>query len=96
MQPLRKDHVDYYKDMTNRKFDKQDDIVETLEELIYNDITTGEGDRANLKEATSENPSLEHFTRNHKLIRKANENRANAKNKLDEQFKGFIDENNKS
>ena len=64
--------------------------------MIHNDITTGEGDRANLKEATSENPSLEHFTRNHKLIRKANENRANAKNKLAEQFKGFIDENNKS
>jgi hypothetical protein len=75
---------------------KPDDIVETLEELIHNDITTGEGDRANLKEATSDNPSLEHFTRNHKLIRKANENRAVAKNKLDEQFKGFIDENNKN
>ena len=57
-------------------------------------ITTGEGDRANLKEATSDNPSLKHFTRNHKLIRKANEQRAVAKNKLDEQFKGFIDENN--
>ena len=66
--------------------------METLEELINNDITTGEGDRANLKEATSENPSLEHFTRNHKLIRKANENRAVAKNKLDEQFKGFVEE----
>ena len=72
---------------------KPDDIVETLEELIHNDITTGEGDRANLKEATSDNPSLEHFTRNHKLIRKANENRATAKNKLDEQFKGFIEDN---
>ena len=71
---------------------KPDDIVETLEELIHNDITTGEGDRANLKEATSDNPSLEHFTRNHKLIRKANENRAVSKNKLDEQFKGYIDE----
>jgi hypothetical protein len=71
---------------------KPDDIVETLEELIHNDITTGEGDRANLKEATSDNPSLEHFTRNHKLIRKANENRAEAKNKLDEQFKDFIEE----
>ena len=71
---------------------KSDDIVETLEELIHNDITTGEGDRANLKEATSDNPSLEHFTRNHKLIRKANENRAEAKNKLDKQFKGFIEE----
>ena len=71
---------------------KPDDIVEILEELIHNDITTGEGDRANLKEATSDNPSLEHFTRNHKLIRKANENRAEAKNKLDKQFKGFIEE----
>ena len=84
----------------NKKYDyiselrtyKPDDIVETLEELIHNDITTGEGDRANLKEATSDNPSLEHFTRNHKLIRKANENRASAKNKLDEQFKGYIEE----
>ena len=75
---------------------KPDDIVETLEELIHNDITTGEGDRANLKEATSDNPSLEHFTRNHKLIRKANENRAAAKNKLDEQFEDFIDENKKT
>ena len=71
---------------------KPEDIVETLEELIHNDITTGEGDRANLKEATSDTPSLEHFTRNHKLIRKANENRAVSKNKLDEQFKGYVDE----
>ena len=75
---------------------KPDDIVETLEELINNDITTGEGDRANLKEATSDNPSLKHFTRNHKLIRKANENRAVSKNKLDEQFEEYIEENNKS
>tara|TARA_R110000823_G_scaffold274450_1_gene393379 strand:- start:56 stop:493 length:438 start_codon:yes stop_codon:yes gene_type:complete len=73
---------------------KPEDIVETLEELIHNDITTGEGDRANLKEATSDTPSLEHFTRNHKLIRKANENRAVSKNKLDNQFESFIDENN--
>jgi len=29
MQPLRKDHVDYYKDLTNRKFDTQVNIVET-------------------------------------------------------------------
>jgi hypothetical protein len=88
----------------NKKYDyvselrtyKPDDIVETLEELINNDITTGEGDRANLKEATSDNPSLEHFTRNHKLIRKANENRAVSKNKLDKQFEDYIEENNKS
>ena len=85
-----------YKYISEKRTYKPEDIVETLEELIHNDITTGEGDRANLKEATSDNPSLEHFTRNHKLIRKANENRAVAKNKLDKQFKGFVDENNQS
>ncbi len=80
-----------YEYVSEKRTYKPEDIVETLEELIHNDITTGEGDRANLKEATSENPSLEHFTRNHKLIRKANEQRAVAKNKLDEQFKGLIE-----
>ena len=64
-----------------------------IEELINNDIITGEGDRANLKEATSDNPSLEHFTHGHKLIRKANENRAVSKNKLDEQFKNVVEGN---
>ena len=82
-----------YNYISEKRTYKPDDIVETLEELIHNDITTGEGDRANLKEATSDTPSLKHFTRNHKLIRKANENRATAKNKLDEQFKGFIEDN---
>ena len=86
------DNYDYVSELRTYK---PEDIVETIEELIQNDITTGEGDRANLKEATSDNPSLEHFVRNHKLIRKANENRAAAKNKLDEQFEGLIDENNK-
>ena len=90
--------LDVYKEkeynyISEKRTYKPDDIVETLEELIHNDITTGEGDRANLKEATSDNPSLEHFTSNHKLIRKANENRAASKNKLDEQFEGFIEDN---
>ena len=84
-----------YNYVSEKRTYNPDDIVETLEELIHNDITTGEGDRANLKEATSDNPSLEHFTRNHKLIRKANENRAASKNKLDEQFKDYIEKNNK-
>ena len=85
-----------YKFISEKRTYRPDDIVETLEELIHNDITTGEGDRANLKEATSDDPSLEHFTRNHKLIRKANENRAVSKNKLDQQFGKYIEENNKS
>jgi hypothetical protein len=70
---------------------KPNDVVETLDELIQNDITTGEGDRDNLKEANSDNPSLKSFVRNHKLIRKANEQRAVSKNKLDKQFKGYVE-----
>ena len=84
--------TDSYNYISEKRTYKSEDIVETLEELIHNDITTGEGDRANLEEATSDKPSLERFTRNHKLIRKANENRAAAKNKLDEQFEGFIED----
>lgn len=85
-----------YEYLSEKRTYKPDDIIETLEELITNDITTGEGDRANLKEATSDNPSLKHFTHGHKLIRKANENRAVSKNQLDEQFKNVVegDENN--
>ena len=82
-----------YDYISEKRTYKPDDIVETLEELINNDITTGEGDRANLVEATSENPSLKHFTKNHKLIRKANENRAVSKNKLDKQFKDVVEGN---
>ena len=80
-----------YEYISEKRTYKPDDIIETLEELITNDITTGEGDRANLKEATSNNQSLEHFTHGHKLIRKANENRAVSKNKLDEQFKNVVE-----
>jgi len=82
-----------YEYLSEKRTYKPDDIIETLEELITNDITTGEGDRANLKEATSDNPSLEHFTHGHKLIRKANENRAVSKNQLDEQFKNVVEGN---
>ena len=82
-----------YDYVSEKRTYKPDDIVETIEELIYNDITTGEGDRANLKESLSDDPSIETFTKNHKLIRKANENRAAAKNKLDEQFKTIVEDN---
>mgnify|MGYP003654095669 CR=1 FL=1 len=81
-----------YEYVSEKRTYKPDDIIETIEELIYNDITTGEGDRANLKESLSDNPSIETFTKNHKLIRKANENRATKKNKLDEQFKNIIED----
>ena len=81
-----------YEYISEKRTYKPDDIIETIEELIYYDITTGESDRANLVEAISKTPSLEHFTKNHKLIRKANENRALSKNKIDKQFKDLIDD----
>ena len=82
-----------YKYLSEKRTYKPDDIIETIEELIYNDITTGEHDRANLDESLSDNPSIDTFTKNHKLIRKANENRASAKNKIDEQFQNIIEDN---
>jgi len=82
-----------YKYLSEKRTYKPDDIIETIEELIYNDITTGEHDRANLDESLSDNPSIKTFTKNHKLIRKANENRASAKNKIDEQFQNIIEDN---
>ena len=85
-------HLGKYEYISEKRTYKSDDIVETLEELIHNDILTGEGDRANLVEATSKTPSIERFTKNHKMIRKANESRANSKNKLDKTFKGFVEE----
>jgi len=68
---------------------KFDDVIETVEELIESDLLTGEYDRANLEEATSDEPSLDNFKKNHKIIRKANERRAINKNTIDKQFEEF-------
>jgi hypothetical protein len=78
-----------------RTWNKPDDIIETIEELVYNDIHSGEGDRDNLKEALSDNPSVNKFQRNHKRMRKANETRALNKNKIDEQFKNLVENENR-
>ena len=80
-----------YNYISEKRTYKANQIVETIEELIYNDINTGEGDRDNLEEALSDNPSVEKFQRNHKRLRKANETRALNKNKIDEQFKDIVD-----
>tara|TARA_Y100000592_G_scaffold93004_1_gene155539 strand:+ start:3672 stop:4106 length:435 start_codon:yes stop_codon:yes gene_type:complete len=82
-----------YKYLSEKRTYKANQIVETIEELILNDINTGEGDRDNLTEALSDNPSVENFQKNHKRLRKSNENRALNKNKLDEQFKNVVEGN---
>lgn len=85
-----------YNYISEKRTYKSDAIVETLEELIKCDITTGEGDRANLTEALKDNPDVNVFAHNHKKLRKANELRAVNKNKLDEQYKDFIENNTNS
>ena len=80
-----------YEYVSEKRTYKPNDIVETIEELIYNDINTGEGDRDNLTEALSDNPLAENFQKNHKRLRKANETRALNKNKIDEQFKNLVE-----
>ncbi len=81
-----------YKYVSEKRTYKLEDVVETIEELINYDIIIGENDRANLEESNSDNPSVENFKKNHKLMRKANEGRALSKNKIDEQFKKSIEE----
>ena len=81
-----------YKYLSEKRTFKIEDVTETLEELIKCDIIIGENDRANLEESNSDNPSVENFKRNHKLMRKSNEGRAVNKNKLDEQFKNIVEE----
>ena len=85
---IKENKYDY---ISEKRTYSEDDILESIEELIFSDITTGEGDRDNLKEATSDNPNLDKFVFNHKKIRKANERRASAKNKIDERFKDIIE-----
>ena len=75
---------------------KYKEIVESVEQLVKSNITTGQADKQNLSEALSDNPSVEKFKINHKILRKANEDRAMFKNKIDYKYKNLIEneENN--
>ena len=48
-----------YEYVSEKRTYKPDDIVETIEELIYNDLPTGEGDRANLEESLSDKANID-------------------------------------
>lgn len=86
-----------YNYISEKRTYKADMTLESLEQLIKSDIYTGEGDRANLEELNKKDPDLNAFRKNHKVLRSSNELRAVSKNKLDAQFKKFIeDEDNKN
>jgi hypothetical protein len=74
-----------------RTFSIENDIVESLEKLIVNDINLGECDREKLKEVRSQNPSIEKMIFNEKKMRKSNEGRAINKNQIDESYKNLLD-----
>ena len=79
---------DYIEEKRTYKYNA---IVETVEELVKSNITTGQADKQNLVEALSDNPSVDKFKLNHKILRKSNENRALCKNKIDEQYKQIVE-----
>lgn len=68
-----------------RTFD-ENAIIESIEQLVVNDIFIGEGDRNRLAEITSDNPNFQVILQNEKITRKANEGRARNKNFIDSAF----------
>jgi len=79
-----------YEYLAERRTFNEESIVENIEELIKNNLNIGEGDRARLKEVTSENPNFDRILMNEKITRKSNEGRARNKNKIDEFFRKFV------
>ena len=53
---------DYIEEKRTYKYNA---IIETVEELIKSNITTGQADKQNLTEALSDNPSIDKFKLNH-------------------------------
>lgn len=81
-----------YSYLSERRTFKEETIVENIEELIANNIRIGEGDRARLKQITSDSPDFGVILHNEKITRKSNEGRARNKNKIDEMFKKLVEE----
>jgi len=79
-----------YDYLSEKRTFNENSIVESLEELIVNDINIGESDRERLKQVQSENPSIEKFIVNEKRLRKANEGRSRNKNEIDDQYKKML------
>ncbi len=74
---------------------KYKEIVESVEQLTKSNITTGQADKQNLVEALSDNPSVDIFKNNHKILRKSNEDRARYKNIIDSQYKEILENEEK-
>ena len=80
-----------YNYMSEKRTWKDNDIVEDISQLTYNDILVGESDRGVLGEVTSENTDIEHLKFQAKRMRKSNEGRAKNKNDIDDKFKNIVE-----
>ena len=88
-------HTSKYNYISEKRTYKTMMTLDSIEQLIKSDIYTGEADRANLDELNKDNPDINKFRKNHKVLRSANELRAASKNDLDENFKNLIKKGNK-
>ena len=86
-------HDKKYDYISEKRTWKDDDIVEDISELAYNDILVGESDRGVLKEVTSDDTDIDELKFQAKRMRKSNEGRANNKNNIDKKFKRIVEEN---
>lgn len=80
-----------YNYLSEKRTFNENSILESLEELIVNDINIGESDRERLKQVQNENPSIEKFIVNEKRLRKANEGRSRNKNEIDDHYKKMVE-----
>ena len=80
-----------YNYMSEKRTWKDDDVVEDISELTYNDILVGESDRGVLGEVTSDDTNIGHLKFQAKRMRKANEGRAMNKDNIDEKFKNIVE-----
>ena len=71
-------------DYVSEKRTFSNNILESIEELVTNDINIGESDRQRLKIVMMEE----------KRLRKSNENRSKNKNDIDENFKKLMEKEN--
>lgn len=75
-----------YVHLSEKRTFAESSIIESLEELIVNDINIGEADRARLEEVHKEDPNIERLIVNEKRLRKANEGRSRNKNDIDKKL----------
>ena len=80
-----------YDYMSEKRTWKDDDVVEDISKLTYNDILVGESDRGVLGEVTADETNVDHLKFQAKRMRTSNEGRSKNKNNIDKKFKNIVE-----